>query len=64
MTEHKPNLVVRHGHHEDRQAVLDIDRNVYSGLDYLSARYDSYCEDKRRINYILEADGRAVNIFA
>ncbi|XP_064639215.1 histidine N-acetyltransferase-like [Lineus longissimus] len=63
MADRKPTLVVRHGQLEDRQAVLDIDTDIYEGLDYLSARYDVFCKDPRRINYILEADGLPVAYF-
>ena len=60
MANSSKKLVVRHGNLEDKNSLTDMD--VYHGMDYLSATYDTYCQDPNRINYILEADGIVVCI--
>jgi hypothetical protein len=54
-------LRIRHALLEDRAAVLDIDSNIYGGMDYLSATYKTFCEDPLRIHYILEVEGKVVS---
>ncbi|CAH1798812.1 unnamed protein product [Owenia fusiformis] len=44
----------------DYQAVLDINRNVYNGLDYLSSKYHEYLNDPRRNLGVAIVDGRIV----
>lgn len=46
----------------DYEAVLNINRNVYAGLDYMSALYFVYLQDHQHVIYVLEGnDGQLVH---
>ena len=57
-----PALVVREARHEDYQAVMDINHNVYYGLDYLPAKYHNLLRDPNSNCYLLEVNGKVVCI--
>ena len=59
-TEDKPSESVRLATHEDYESVLDLDRNVYGGADYLPSRYHLYIDDPRRYCYVAVLDGEIV----
>ena len=45
----------------DRQRVLDIRGDIYSGLDYMPAMYNEFCHGKKHIMFIAEAKGVPVH---
>ena len=47
---------------DDREAVLDINRNLYAGLDYMPFLFNSYVTDTDRTSFVLEVDGKIVSI--
>ena len=55
-----PGIVCRRARMNDYSAVLDINRDVYSGFDYMEARYTRYMNDPQRIIYVMEKDNRIV----
>ena len=61
-SERKPVIIFRRAEAKDYQAVLDIDRNVYNGWDYLHHLYFDFLEDKCKWNVILEIEGKVVRI--
>ena len=46
----------------DYEAVMDINRNVYSGFDYLPYEYKQFTKSPNRIGFVGELDGKVVNI--
>ena len=46
---------------EDYEGVMDINRNVYNGLDYLPDLYDRYISDPFRLAYVAVIDGKIVS---
>ena len=59
-TEDEPSKSVRLATHGDYESVLDLDRNVYDGADYLPSRYHLYIDDPRRYCYVALIDGEIV----
>ena len=53
---------VRRATREDFQPVLDIDRDIYNGVDYLEARYHQFCANPNRHMYVVEDEGCIVSI--
>ena len=51
---------VRKAEKGDRGAVLNIDNNVYSGMDYLPYAFDSLIDDPSYIYYVVEVDQQVV----
>ena len=45
----------------DRVGVLDINRLLFDGLDYMEAMYTSLIQDPDFRGYVAEADGRIVS---
>ncbi len=58
----KPVIVFRKAEEKDYEAVLDIDRNVYNGWDYLHHLYFEFLQDKNKWNVILEINGKVVRV--
>jgi len=54
-------VIVRRAVLGDYEAVLDINRKVYAGFDYVSALYFTYFHDHQHVIYVLEQDGQLVN---
>ena len=54
-------LVVRPATGSDYEAVLDINRNVYSGFDYVSSMYFYFQHHPDVMMFIAELDGRVVS---
>ena len=46
----------------DYEAVMDINRDVYSGFDYLPVKYHQYLANPYRICVVGEMDGKIVSI--
>ena len=46
---------------DDYERVLDIDRNLYDGEDYLPYKYHKFLRDPNRSVFIGEIDGKAVS---
>ena len=62
MSETRGDIVVRKARPEDYEAVMDIDRNMYNGTDYLPSKYHQYLKDPNRHAYVCESDGNVVKI--
>ena len=59
--DHPPSVpVVRRAREDDYEAVMDIDRDVYEGNDYLPALYHTYFHSQRYAVYTVEQDGLLV----
>ena len=54
-------MVARQATADDYEAVMDIDRDVFDGHDYLLAMYHAYMQDSTRYCYLVEIDGRVVS---
>ena len=46
--------------HEDYEGVMDINRNVYDGVDYLPTKYNEFLNDPNRICIVAKKEGRIV----
>ncbi len=53
-------IVCRRATAEDYEAVLDINRNLYSGMDPVPGTFMASLEDSRMIMHVLEKDKRIV----
>jgi len=53
-------VIVRRAVLGDYEAVLDINRNIYAGFDYVPALYFTYFHDNQHVIYVLEQDGQLV----
>ena len=54
-------VTVRRATLADREGVLDIDRMLFDGLDYMEAKYTVLLQDPNFRGYVAEADGRIVS---
>ena len=57
----RKKLVFRRGTEEDYQAVLDINKNLYGGWDYIPALYHKYVKDPKRVTTLAVLDGKVVS---
>ena len=46
----------------DLNAIMDINDNVYLGLDYLPELFNVYMQSKLHVLYVYEEDGRLVGL--
>ena len=46
---------------DDYEAVMDIDRNIYSGYDYLPTMYHSYVNNPQRVVCVAQLKGQIVS---
>ena len=46
--------------HKDYEGVMDIDRNMYDGVDYLPWKYMEYLKDPRRMCVVSRIGGKIV----
>ena len=46
--------------HEDYEGVMDINRNVYDGVDYLPKKYMEFLNDPNRTCIVAKKEGRIV----
>ena len=63
MSKSSPKIVVRRARWDDYEDVMNIDRNVYNGLDYLPTMYHKMVQDPTVDCFLLEMDGKVVSIF-
>ncbi len=59
----KSVIVHRKAEQKDYEAVLNIDRNIYNGDDYLPHLYFDYLRDENKWNTIVEVDGKVVRLY-
>ncbi len=57
------DIVCRKATHEDYDDVMNINRNLYGGLDYLPAMYHHYIDDPARYCYVLIYHRKLVTIY-
>ena len=46
---------------KDYEGVMDINRNVYNGLDYLPDKYERYISDPYRLAYVAVINEKIVS---
>ena len=56
------HLTIRTATDDDYDVVMNINRNVYYGFDYLPARYMEYRRDPNRHMYVVEMNGKVVSV--
>ena len=56
------NIIHRKAEAEDYDHILDIDRSLYNGYDYLPHLFHEYLQDKNKWNTIVELGGKVVCI--
>ena len=54
-------LTVRRAHPLDRDAALNINREIYGNLDYLKAWFNPFTQDTGIHAYVAEMDGKVVS---
>ena len=54
-------LTVRRATLADQEGILDIDRLLFGGLDYMEAMYTVLLQDPNFRGYVTEADGQIVS---
>lgn len=54
------DTVVRQAKPEDRQSVIDVDDNVYDGLDYIPTMYHQFLQSRQQLMLVLEDAGNVV----
>ena len=62
MADTKPRARVRLARPDDYAAVLDVNRFVYDGGDYLPVMYHMYMQNKQSDCFVIEVDGQVVGI--
>ena len=62
MADTKPRARVRLARPDDYEAVLDVNRFVYDGGDYLPVMYHMYMQNKQSDCFVIEVDGQVVGI--
>ena len=48
---------------EDYQGVMDIERNMYDGMDYLPVKYMDYIKDPYRQCVVVKHRGQVIGFF-
>jgi len=51
---------VRRATFDDLEAIVDINDNVYEGLDYMPALFYTFMHSKLHVIYVYEEDGKLV----
>ena len=54
------NVVVRRATPADYQAVIDIDDNVYDGLDYVPTMYHQFLHSRHQLMLVIVDSGKVV----
>ena len=54
-------MVFRLANLEDYQSVMDINTDIYFGLDYLPSFYHQHIQDPRRMYMLAEIDSKVVS---
>jgi hypothetical protein len=57
------DTVVRSAKISDFQAVMDIDDNVYDGLDYLPSMYFQFLQSRHHLMVVWEVSGKIVSLW-
>ena len=55
-----PGLEVTVAGPEDYEGVMDIDRNMYGGYDYLPVKYMEYVNNPNRLCVVVKKDGKPI----
>ena len=58
-----PGIICRRARLSDYEAVLAIIPDLYSGMDYIPARYNRYLSEPERLLYVMEKDTKIVRVY-
>ncbi len=62
MSHSEGTVLIRKATHEDYEAVMDINRDIYYGADYLGVWYHQILQEPSKVVYLMELDGKVVSL--